>query len=141
MPVNRFGRAHVTMSAVDVKKAMGIAVLGLSLAGPMMPMPALADGAISKSTVFRARNNYGAKISSLDKAIANSNFGAFDKRASNWFDLFISGANALPGEANKLNKEKETALKADIFAAANAKDSGKLKAAYGEFIKVASLKS
>jgi len=119
---------------------LGVAALGFALAGPAVPQPAMADGAVSKSTVYRARNNYGAKIMGLEKAVANGDVSVFDKKASNWFDLFISGANALPGETNKLNKQKETALKGDIFSAASTKDIGKMKAAYSEFVKVADLK-
>jgi hypothetical protein len=124
----------------QMKKALGVATLGFALAGPSIPS-AHADGAVSKSTVYRTRNNYGAKIMGLEKRVAQGDTSVFDKKVSNWFDLFISGANSLPGETNKIAKQKETALKADMFSAAAAGDSGKMKAAYIEFIKVADLKS
>jgi hypothetical protein len=129
------------LSMMDAKKALGVAALGFALAGPAVPQRAMADGSVSKSTVYRARNNYGAKIMNLEQAVASGDLSVFDKKASNWFDLFISGANALPGPVNKENKAKETALKGDIYAAVSAKDVGKAKAAYAEFIKVADLKS
>lgn len=57
------------------------------------------------------------------------------------FDLFISGTNSRGSALDKANKAAETKIEADIFAAVKAKDAGKLKAAYDEFIKAADLKS
>ena len=104
-------------------------------------MPAAhADGAVSKSSVYRARVNYGTKIMSLEKAVANGDFGAFDKKAEAWFTLFISGVNGLPSETSKAAKAEQSGIKADIFSAVNAKDSGKLKSSFAKFIKSADLK-
>lgn len=130
----------IEMGMKDVQKALGVAALGFAtFAGPVT-MPAMADGAVSPSSVYRARVNYGSKIMGLEKSVANSDFGAFDKKANAWFDLFISGTNSLPGEAMKKAKKEETTIKADIFAAVASKDASKLKSSYASFIKVASLK-
>ena len=106
-PANRIvRRSTVEMKAVNpIQKALGVAAMGIALAGPVsIPNSANADGAVSKSTVFRARNNYGAKIMSLEKSVANGEFAAFDKSVANWFDLFISGSNALPSAISKATK-------------------------------------
>lgn len=62
-----------------------------------------------------------------------------DKKTKAIFDLFIKGSNSLVGEISKARAATENKLEADILAAAKAKDAGKLKAAYDEFIKVADL--
>ena len=125
---------------IIIIKAVGIASLGFALSGPAV-MPVNADGAVSASTVYRARTNQGAKIMALENAVANGNFAAFeDKKTQNAFDLFISGSNALNSATMKATKKTELKLKADIYAAVASKNSGALKTAYIEFIKVADLK-
>ena len=125
---------------IIIIKAVGIASLGFALSGPAV-MPVNADGAVSASTVFRARTNQGAKIMALENAVANGNFAAFEeKKTQNAFDLFISGSNALNSATMKATKKTELKLKADIYAAVASKNSGALKTAYTEFIKVADLK-
>ena len=56
-------RMRMTMKAdsmqSQISKALGIAAMGIALTGPM---PAMADGAASKSTVYRARNSYGQRV-------------------------------------------------------------------------------
>jgi orotate phosphoribosyltransferase-like protein len=131
-------RSEVSMSAESMQqkiaKALGVAAMGIALAGPV---PAMADGAVSRSTVYRARNNYGAKIYALSSAASSGNFAAFeDKKTLNAFDLFISGANALNGIADKEAKAAEKAIYADIYSAVKAKDAGKLKANFDKFIAV-----
>ena len=71
-----FGPAKFT---AQVKKAVGIASLGFALSGPAV-MPVVADGAVSASTVFRARTNYGTKISELASAADSGKFDAFDDK-------------------------------------------------------------
>ena len=116
-----------------------LGVIGLSIAAPL---PSLADGAVSVSTVYRARAKYGSRILDLGKAAESGNFAAFeDKKAVNGFDLFISSSNAQKSAISKERKAKEEKLEADIYTAVKAKDASKLKAAYSEFIKVADLKS
>lgn len=117
-------------------KVIGAAALSVALIGAPS-MPAHADGAISDGTVFRARNNYGLKIFSLKDAVSSGDFAAVAAK-KNAFDLFISQSN-YPSVKGKALAKAETALKNDIFAAVDAKDSGKLKSAYESFLKTASL--
>lgn len=122
---------------VDIRKVLGASIIGLGLS-----MPVLADGAVSASTIFRARNSYGARIVQLQKAADTGNFAAFeDKKAINGFDLFISSSNSQKSAIAKERKAAELKLEADIYTAVKAKDASKLKNAYNEFIKVADLKS
>ena len=70
-------RLRMTMKAdsmqSQISKAFGIAAMGIALAGPM---PAMADGAASKSTVYRARNSYGQRVLGLGEAAAKGDFDA-----------------------------------------------------------------
>jgi hypothetical protein len=59
----------------------------------------------------------------------------------NAFDLFISSSNALNGKADKERKAAEKNIQASIYSAVKAKDASKLQAAFGDFVKVADLKS
>ena len=139
-PSRTMGAKKMELSMnMDIRKALGVAAMGFALAAPI---PAMADGAVSASTVYRARNNYGARIVDLAKAADTGNFAAFeDKRSKNGFDLFISASNAQKSAISKERKAKELVIVASINDAVKAKDAAKLKAAYAEFIKVASLKS
>jgi len=124
----------------QLSKFVGVAIMGFTLAGPALPV--LADGAVSDGTVFRVRNSYGRRIVELGEAASKGNFDAFAaKKSINSFDLFISGSNAKKNDATKARKAAEKELEAKIYAAVQAKDAGKLKSAYDEFIKVADLKS
>jgi len=128
----------------QISKAFGIAAMGIALAGPItiMPNSASADGAVSASTVYRSRNNYGAKIMALKGAADSGDFSKFEeKKIVNAFDLFISGSNALKSTAMKETKKVELVLEAKIFNAVKAKDAATLKSTFAEFIKVADLKS
>ena len=77
---------------MKINKIVGaVASVGVCLA-PLAP--ALADGAVSASTKYRARTSYGAKIVDLAPAAEKGDFAAFDnKKAVAAFDLFISGSN------------------------------------------------
>ena len=77
---------------MKINKIVGaVASVGVCLA-PLAP--ALADGAVSASTRYRARTSYGAKIVDLAPAAEKGDFAAFDnKKAVAAFDLFISGSN------------------------------------------------
>jgi len=117
------------------KIAGAVAGFGVALA-PLAP--AFADGAVSASTIFRARNTYGAKIQDLAPAVEKGDFAAFDnKKVLNAFDLFISGTNKRVTDKPTLKKEKE--IEEAIFKAVKAKDSAGLKKAYAEFINFADL--
>ena len=144
--VAAFGPARMGMSMktesmqIKLGKAVGAIGLGFSLMAPVAPV--IADGAVSASTVYRARNSYGAKIVGLGEAAAKGNFAAFeDKKAKNSFDLFISASNAQKGIKQKETKKAELAIQAKINDAVKSKNAGALKSAYDEFIKVADLKS
>jgi hypothetical protein len=78
------------------------------------------------------------KIFNLKDAVAKGDFSAFDKKASNAFDLFISQSN-FPSIKGKALAKEESAIKSDIFAAVSSKDSAKLKSSYEKFLKTASL--
>jgi len=144
--VSAFGPARMAVRKASslqmgVEKNFAAAAVAASLfALPVAPV--FADGAVSKSTVFRARNNYGAKIAALGDAAAKGNFAAFsDKKAQNAFDLFISASNAQNGVKQKETKKAEKEIQAKINEAVKSKNAGALKSAFDEFIKVADLKS
>jgi hypothetical protein len=136
-------KAGVSMSMENIQakisKALGVAAMGIALTGPVQF--ATADGAVSKSTVYRARTNYGAKILDIGAAVNKGDFSAFEnKKTLNAFDLFISGSNALGSKTDKERAAAEKAIQANIYSAVKAKDAGKLRASYDEFIKVSNLK-
>ena len=138
--VSAFNRMQMTMKnealQSKIAKALGVGAMAFALSGPSMPV--LADGAYSASSVYRTRNFYGARISGYEKDVNAANFaGLSDKTVSNSFDLFISGTT----KGKKDLAAKETAAANAFKAAVSAKDAGKLKAAYSDFIKIASLKS
>ena len=136
-------KSAVQMSIGDkIGKFVGIAAMGVALAGPVVPLPAIADGAVSASTVFRSRTKYGPKILSLVDSASKGDFAAFEeKKTVNAFDLFISSSNALGGKVSKERKAVEKSLEAQIYSAVKAKDAAKLTAAIKEFVAVADLKS
>eukprot|EP01035_Chromulina_nebulosa_P018109 gene18109-23763_t len=128
------------MNISPLSRFLGVAAIGAALAGPMTATPVLADGAVSKSTVYKARLGYGTKILDLAKAADKGDFAAFaDKKVQNAFDLFISRSTALNSIKDKEIRAKETAIKDQLYAAVSAKDSSKLKSSYSEFVKVADL--
>ena len=133
----RVNHANLSMNIQNkISKAIGVAALGISFVAPVMPV--FADGAVSASTVYRARTTYGRRIQDLKDTVSKANFEALqDRKVVNSFDLFISGANAL--NADKSLRAAETAVEAKFFAAVKAKDAGKLKSAYDEFIQLADL--
>jgi hypothetical protein len=150
LPTNvlRSRTARVEMALEDIpskmSKAFGAALIATALAGPITAIPqnSFADGAVSKSTVYRARNNYGARISSLEKAANEGDFSKFeDKKIRNAFDLFISQANSLNSVKDKENKKTELGIQKELYAAVEKRDASKLKSSFAEFMKVADLKS
>lgn len=139
-PARTMGAKKMELSMnMDIRKALGVVAMGFALAAPI---PAMADGAVSASTVYRSRNLYGARIVDLGKAADSGDFAAFDdKKARNGFDLFVSSSNAQKSAISKERKAKEIVIVANIYDSVKAKDASKLKAAYAEFIQVANLKS
>ena len=139
-------RVQMEMSAeslqAKISRAFGVAAMGIALAGPVLGpiQSANADGAVSSSTVYRTRLNYGTKILNLTPAVQNGDFAAFEeKKILNAFDLFISGSTAKKGIADKERRVAEKAIQANIYAAVKAKDASKLKSSFTEFIKIADL--
>lgn len=126
-------------------KAFGIIGMGASILGTsavMTPQPALADGASSISTVYRARMFYGPKILKLEDAATRGDFSSFDDRkVASTFKLFISETTSRNTLKDQEVRSAETRLQNDIFDAVKAKDANKLKNAFSEFVNVASLKS
>lgn len=141
MPSSRIVRQTQLTMNNDLQKFLGVAAIGFALSGPAFVQPVVADGAYSISSKYRARNKYGATIVDLKDAVSKGDYTAFDKKSSNAFDLFISQSNNPVSIKDKAIKSQEIALKSDIFSAAAAKDSSKLKTAYDSFIKVADLTS
>jgi len=134
---------RMTMKSEQIQakigKALGVAAMGFALAGPVQNVN--ADGAVSVSTVYRARSTYGARIVEAEAAVQKGDFAALSsKKLANGFDLFISGGN-FPSVAGKATAKKEKELANQFFAAVKAKDSGKVRSAYSEFMKIADLKS
>lgn len=146
----RYAQPYVVRSRLDmyigantIGKAISFAVIGAGLTGPILrPLVANADGAVSASTVFRARNFYGNKIKDLSDDASKGNFAAFEnKKTLNAFDLFISESNAQRSAIAKERKKAELALQAKIYDAVKNKDRAQLAANYNQFIKVADLTS
>ena len=76
----------------------------------------------------------------MKKDVESGNFAVLsDKSVSNWFDLFISGANRGNNPAVKEVRAKETELASAFKAAVAAGDASKAKSAYSDFIKLADL--
>lgn len=136
-------RLDMTFGSKSIGRAVSLAIIGAGLTDPMLaPIVAHADGAVSASTVFRARNSYGNKIKDLSDDVSKGNFEAFkNKKIVNAFDLFISDSNAQRSAIAKERKKAELALQAKIYEAVKNKDRAQLAASYGEFIKVADLTS
>merc|ERR1712106_1127865 len=92
---------------------------------------ASADGAVSLSTINRARGIYGDRIANLKPAVDAGDFKAVvEEKAS--FVLFNSGA--FPGVKRKEAKAVAIAGTNAIFAAVRAKDAAALKSAYAAYV-------
>lgn len=117
---------EVIMSASPAKKLFGVTAVVIGLAGPaIVPQSVVADGAVSASTIFRARNYYGGKIKDLYGGVMKGNFAAFDnKKTVNTFDLFISETNAQKSTIAKERERAELALQAKILDAVKNRDRG-----------------
>jgi len=106
---------------------VGIAAVGLA----SIPSIASADGAVSKSSIGRARGIYGDRIASLAAAVDNGDFAAVAKEKSA-FVLFNSGA--YPSSKSKAKKTAAVEGTNAIFRAIRAKDKAALKSAYGTYM-------
>lgn len=99
---------------------------------------AVADGAVSQTTVARARGIYGGRILALEDAVKAGKLDAV-LAEKNAFALFNSGAYKLPGAKNKETKAKAVAATDALLAACAAGDKAKAAAAYKEFLSVADI--
>lgn len=115
---------------MDRRAAMGGIVAAAGAAA--MPSMAVADGAVSKATIQRAKYKYGSRITALKDAVNKGDFAAVAAE-KNAFILYNSGA--FPGTKNKDAKNEAIAATNTIFAAIRAKDAGALKSAYAGYLK------
>lgn len=93
---------------------------------------------MSTTTIQRSRGIYGGRIAALSGAVSKGDFAAVADE-KNAFILFNSGAYQKKGQANKSAKAVAQEGTAEIFAAVDAKDAGKLKAAYAAYTKNAGI--
>lgn len=118
---------------MDRRSAMGaFAAAGIVA----MPAMASADGAVSKSTIQRAKFKFGSRIVDLKDPVAAGDFAAVAAE-KNAFILYNSGA--YPGSKNKELKNKAIEATNGVFSAIRAKDKGALKIAYANYIKVTNM--
>lgn len=118
---------------MDRRSAMGaMAAAGVGAVVVAAPGIASADGAVSKSTIQRARYKFGSRIFSLKDAVDKGDFVAVAAE-KNAFVLFNSGA--FPGSKNKPKKNEAIAGTNTIFAAIRSKDKAALKTAYASYLK------
>jgi len=118
------------MSVSDRRSALvqvGVVVAGF--AG--LPSLASADGAVSASTISRARGVYGNRIADLKKAVNAGDFNAVASEKSA-FVLFNSGA--YPFAKSKPLKKAAIEQTNAIFRAVKSGDKAGLKTAYDTYI-------
>jgi hypothetical protein len=98
---------------------------------------ASADGAVSASTMTKAKMLYGPRIADLKGAVAAGDFAAVaDEKAA--FVLFNSGVYP----AAKAKAAKKAAIEGTnaIFAAIRSKDKAALKSAYDSYVAANNIK-
>lgn len=116
---------------MDRRAAFGQIAAGAAVVAGL-PGLATADGAVSASTVGRARGIYGGRIASLKDAVAKGDFAAVADE-KNAFILFNSGA--YPGSKSKEAKAAAIDGTNKIFAAVKSSDKAALKSAYDAYVK------
>mmetsp|Transcript_66021 Transcript_66021/g.148999 ORF Transcript_66021/g.148999 Transcript_66021/m.148999 type:complete len:158 (+) Transcript_66021:254-727(+) len=99
---------------------------------------ASADGAVSTTTVARARGIYGSRILALEDAVAKGNLAAVAEE-KNAFILFCSGVYTRKGAKEAALKAKAVAASDALLAAVEKGDTAGAKAAYKEFLSVAAI--
>mmetsp|Transcript_1006 Transcript_1006/g.872 ORF Transcript_1006/g.872 Transcript_1006/m.872 type:complete len:180 (+) Transcript_1006:121-660(+) len=123
-------RAATSLEAVDRRNAFGqIAAAGAAVVAA--PSIASADGAVSSTTITKAKVIYGGRIYDLKAAVESGDFAAVASE-KNAFILYNSGAYP----SAKLKASKAAAIEGTnaIFAAIRAKDKSALKSAYSKYI-------
>lgn len=102
------------------------------------PQFAMADGAVSASTITKARQVYGGRIAALKNDVDAGNFDAVAEE-KNAFILFNSGA--YPTAKDKAAKAEAVAGTNAIFKAIKAGDKAGLKDAYKTYMAANEIKS
>jgi len=129
-------RAATAMN-MDRRSAMGGLVSAAAAASVVaMPGMASADGAVSKSTIQRAKFKFGSRIAALQGAVSKGDFAAVAAE-KNAFILYNSGA--YPGAKNKELKAKAIVATNSLFAAIRSKDAAALKSAYADYLKTTNM--
>ena len=122
---------------MDRRAAFGAIAVGAA-AVVAAPQFASADGAVSASTIAKARAVYGDRIAALKSAVDSGNFDAVaaDKSA---FLLFNSGAYP----SAKVKSQKAAAVEGTnaIFKAVKAGDKAALKSAYSAYVAANGIKA
>jgi len=121
---------------VDRRVAFG-QIAGAAAAVAAFPQMALADGAVSRATIEKARNKHGDKIASLKDAVDKGDFAAVADE-KNSFILFNSGVYPTP--KTKDLKKKAIAQTNAIFAAVKSGDKAALKSAYSAYVSANNIK-
>ena len=122
--------AFAPQAEVDRRAAFGQIAFGAA-AVATAPQLAFADGAVSASTIARAKGIYGDRIASLKSAVDAGDFGAIAAE-KNAFILFNSGA--YPRVVDKAAKSDAIAKTNAIFSAIRAGDKAAVKAAYSDYV-------
>ncbi|KAG5190811.1 extrinsic protein in photosystem II [Tribonema minus] len=126
----------MTMSAApESRREVLRTAVSAAAAAAVFPQLAFADGAVSESTVQRAKGIYGDKVLNLAGAVKAGNFEAV-KAESGAISLLTSGGFA---RASKADKAAAKAAKDAIFAAVESKDAAKLQSAYADLVKLAKI--
>lgn len=122
---------------MDRRAAFGAIAVGAA-AVVAAPQFASADGAVSASTIAKARAIYGNRIAALKSAVDSGNFDAVaaDKSA---FLLFNSGA--YPFAKEKSQKAAAVEGTNAIFKAVKAGDKAALKSAYSAYVAANGIKA
>lgn len=121
---------------LDRRSAFGQIATGVAVIAAL-PQMALADGAVSKSTVGRAKGKYGARIANLKQAVEAGDFDAVaEEKAA--FILFNSGA--YPQAKNKPMKAEAIKDTNAIFKALRDGDKAGMKKAYTKYVAANDIK-
>jgi len=108
---------------------IGVVAAAAGLAG--LPSLASADGAVSGSTITKARVVYGSRIAALASAVDAGDFKAIAAE-KNAFILFNSGA--YPTSKDKSKKAAAIEGVNKIFSAIRAGDKAAVKTAYSAYV-------
>ena len=120
---------------MDRRAAFGAIAAGAAVVAA--PQFASADGAVSASTIGKAKAIYGDRIAALKSAVDAGNFDAVVEER-NAFVLFNSGA--YPTAKDKADKAAAIEGTNAIFKAVKAGDKAALKSAYSAYVAANDIK-